>query len=71
VAGHPLFVVSKGCRVFRSEDFHLAIHHGTQKRTVLSIESWIVDGGKNCYGLLVCDLGMFLPELNQNERFSV
>jgi len=54
---------------FRSEDFHLAIHHGTQKRTWLSIESWIVDGGK-IVGLLVCD-GMFSPEPNQNERFSV
>jgi hypothetical protein len=27
-----------------SKDFRLAIHHGTQKRTDLSIESWIVDG---------------------------
>jgi len=27
-----------------SKDFRLAIHHGTQKRTHLSIESWIVDG---------------------------
>jgi len=47
VAGHPLFVVSiKDGRVFRSEDFHLAIHHCTQKRTDLSIESWIVGGEK-------------------------
>ena len=29
-----------------SKDFRLAIHHGTQKRTDLSIESWIVDGEK-------------------------
>jgi hypothetical protein len=48
----------------------LAIHHGTQKRTYLSIESWIVDGGK-IVGLLVCDVGMFSPKLNQNECFSV
>jgi hypothetical protein len=45
VAGHPFFVVSTtGGRVFVSKDFRLAIHHGTQKRTHLSIESWIVDG---------------------------
>jgi hypothetical protein len=56
VAGDPLFV---------------AIHHGTQKRTDLSIESWIVGGEKNSYGLLVCDVGMFSPKRNQNERFSV
>jgi hypothetical protein len=31
---------------FRSKDFCLAIRHGTQKRTDLSIESWIVDGEK-------------------------
>ena len=24
----------------------LAIHHGTQKRTDMSVDSWIVDGGK-------------------------
>ena len=35
-----------GGRVFRSKDSCLAIHHGTQKRTDLSIESWIVDGEK-------------------------
>ena len=70
MVGHPLFVVAKGCRVFVPEDFHLAIHRGIEKRTYLSIESWIVDGGK-IVGLLVCDVGMFSPELNQNERFSV
>jgi hypothetical protein len=43
----PCFVVStKDGRVFRSEGFHLAIHHGTQKRTDLSIESWIVGDEK-------------------------
>jgi hypothetical protein len=26
---------------------------------------------KICNGLLVCDVGMFWPERNQNERFSV
>jgi hypothetical protein len=37
-------VSTTGGRVFVSKDFRLAIHHGTQKRTHLSIESWIVDG---------------------------
>jgi hypothetical protein len=31
---------------FRFKDFRLAIHHGTQKRTDLSIESWILDRKK-------------------------
>jgi hypothetical protein len=41
-----LFRLTNGGRVFRSKDSCLSIHHGTQKRTVLSIENWIVDGGR-------------------------
>jgi hypothetical protein len=57
-------------RVFRSEDFHLAIHHGTQKRTDLSIESWIVGGEKIVTDYLYAT-SEYSPKRNQNERFSV